>query len=181
MQKISTLFSICFVALFFSSMVYTSQEFEVEIGHFNLSPDDLLLQVGDKVVFNNLVYMEGGHTIVVDDGVNKVVSPAMAMGEQWAHEFKYAGKFTYSIREHPAVQGQATVFTEDGMNVATSDLRKEMVSYSLGYDFGENVVKKLENLDFQLFLAGLQHAHNDGPLSLMRTIWPLSSKIIAWR
>ncbi len=55
---------------------------------------------------------------------------------------------------------QDKIITSDDSAI-NLDLRKEQVSYSIGYDFGVNVVKRLDNLDLELFIAGLQHAYNN--------------------
>ncbi len=144
-----------------SPCIYAGKTIEVEIAHGHISPDHLLLQAGDIIIFKNMVHMEGGHSIGIDDATSIVKSPPMNKGEQWEYEFSHPGSFTFFVQEHPMIKGKATVFTAEKMKTAVSDLKTEMVSYSLGYDFGLQVVTKLDNLDLQLFIAGLQHAYND--------------------
>ncbi|HJL61609.1 MAG TPA: FKBP-type peptidyl-prolyl cis-trans isomerase [Pseudomonadales bacterium] len=160
MKELLPLISFVLLSILASS-AHGAQDYVIEIGHGHMSPDHLLLQTDDRIVFKNVVHMEGGHSVVVSNSENIASSPAMSKGEQWIYEFNDPGNFTFFLKEHPQVTAKATVFTENVMEVAINDLRKEMVSYSIGFDFGEKVVKKLDNLDLQLFLAGLQHAYND--------------------
>ncbi len=137
------------------------KDYIIEIGHGHMSPDHLLLEAEDRIVFKNVVHMEGGHSIVVSDEQQLASSPALEKDGQWVYQFNDPGSFTLTLKEHPVVTAKVTVFTEDVMKAAITDLRKEMVSYSIGFDFGEKVVKKLDNLDLKLFIAGMQHAYND--------------------
>ena len=157
---------VCCLFLLLSTYSFAAQQVEVEIGHGHLSPDHLLLKVGDKVLFNNTVAMDGGHSIGITYEEKTTYSPALEKNDHWVYEFARPGVFDFFLLEHPRIRGKVTIFAEDKMGSAVSDLRKEMVSYSIGFNFGEKVVKKLDNLDLLLFVAGLKHAYNDEPSKL---------------
>jgi plastocyanin len=79
----------------------------IAVGHNRLTPNQLTVEAGTTVTFENQDAMPGGHTIVADDG--SFQSPALAKGQTWSHKFDEAGTYPFSIKEHPSAKGSVTV------------------------------------------------------------------------
>ncbi|MBT4518955.1 MAG: hypothetical protein HOC23_03025, partial [Halieaceae bacterium] len=94
---------------FLASPLLGAKDYVIEIGHQHMSPDHLLLQTDDKILFKNTVHMEGGHSVAVSDSENIVTSPALKKNEQWTYEFKTPGNFVFTLKEHPGIEAKATV------------------------------------------------------------------------
>ena len=161
-MKNSLFYVVLSLSLFFSLSALAGKSVSVVFDGDGLNPAQLLLQTGDELVFKNRL-QEGmaGQTISISDAVQTIISPEIGRGSQWTYTVSGRGDFTFWVQGQPSAIGKATVFTKNLTEVSSSNLQKERASYSIGYDFGQQVVKKLDNLDLLLFVAGLQHAYND--------------------
>lgn len=140
-------------------------EVEVAVTDRTFDPDRIVLQVGDEARFKSASRTRGSHTIVIlDETGQKRTELDFAEGSS-SHLFDEPGNYHLIVRDLPSITGSVVVFPKEG---ATADLRREMVSYSIGYDLGQNVVKKLENLDLKLFNAGIEHAYSGQEPKLSR-------------
>ncbi len=119
-------------------------------------PAQIVLQAGDTVTFDGSQRAGGTHTLVIVREADESERTHSFVDGSGNVLFEEPGNYRLFIREFPSIGGSAVVFPRAG---ATADLRQEMVSYSIGYDLGQNVVKKLENLDLALFNAGIEHAY----------------------
>jgi FKBP-type peptidyl-prolyl cis-trans isomerase FklB len=147
------------------SVSLEAAEVEVVITDQSFDPDQLVLQAGDDVTFDSALRTQGAHTLViVREGDESTLAKQFENGS-WKHRFEEPGHYHLFVQEFPRVSARAVVFPRAG---ATADLRQEMVSYSIGYDLGRNVVKKLANLDLKLFSAGIEHAYTDQEPKLSR-------------
>ena len=79
----------------------------VTVGHGRLAPAEVTVAPGDKVTWNNVDQMPGGHSVVADDG--SFASPSLDKDEKWSHTFERTGRFLYHIGEHPDAKGNVTV------------------------------------------------------------------------
>ncbi len=79
----------------------------IQVSHNKLEPGEVKVQVGDTVVFHNLVEMPGGHTVVSDD--HKLSSPPLALDGKWSHTFDQAGTYGFFIKEHPGAKAKVVV------------------------------------------------------------------------
>ena len=155
----------CLLIISLFPVLLEAAEVSVTITHQGLHPDQLVLQAGDGVTFDSAVRKQGGYTVVIVDEAHELEVEHRVEDEPWSYRFKEAGRYHLFVKELPSVRARAVVFPEGG---ADSDLRKEMVSYSIGYDLGQNVVKQLENLNLKLFNAGIEHAYTDQEPRLSR-------------
>lgn len=130
----------------------------VVVADRTLHPDQIVLQAGESVQFDSELQARGDHTLVIVDEADQIVAEYPIASGSSSHRFENAGIYHFFVKEFPSIAGNAVVFPNTG---ATADLRQQMVSYSIGYDLGQNVVRKLENLDLKLFNAGIEHAYTD--------------------
>ena len=150
---------ICFLIVAVFPTVLDAAELGVVITDEGLEPNHIVLQVGDRVTFSAPPgHGSAGYTIVIVDRIGgKLVEQRVETGP-FSYQFEKSGRFHLFVKEVPSIQASAVVFAKGG---GDSELREEMVSYSIGYDLGLNVVRKLENLNLKLFTAGLEHAYRD--------------------
>ena len=165
-MRISLFIVIVIFPILFGQNLYAAKLTEIEVWPGSFKPEDLVLQTGEKVVFRVAGSGSGPHKIVINDGFETIASLSINKDKQTVFSFKQPGKYVFFLEKQESIRGQVTVFTEDKIKVSNTDLRKQKVSYSIGFDFGQQVVKKLDNLDLQLFIAGLQHAYNNEPSKL---------------
>lgn len=138
---------------------------EVIVSDRTLRPNRIVLQAGESIRFDIELRARGDHSLVISDEADRIVAEYPIASGSLSHRFERAGNYHFFVKEFPAIAGSAVVFPKSG---ATADLRQEMVSYSIGYDLGQNVVRKLANLDLQLFNAGIEHAYTDQEPKLSR-------------
>ena len=155
----------CFLSIPLFHVPLEAAEVSIEITSQGLRPDHVVLQTGDSVTFSSEVRRKGGHTLVIVDEADEVKGEHRIEGESWSHRFEESGNYEFILKERPSIRGRAVVFSEGG---TTSDLRQERVSYSIGYDLGQNIVRRLENLNLKLFNAGVEHAYRDQEPKLSR-------------
>ena len=155
----------CFSILTLLGAPLRAAEVSVEITSQGLRPDHVVLQAGDSVEFRSAVPEDGGHKVIIVDEGDELKGTHWIEGEPWSFRFGESGNYEFFLEEFPAVRGRAVVFSVGG---ADSDLRQEMVSYSIGYDLGQNVVKRLDNLNLELFNAGIEHAYREQEPKLSR-------------
>ena len=157
--------AICFVITALFSAPLEAAEVSVEITNQGLRPDHVVLQTGDSVKFSSAEQQGRGHSVVIVNEAGELEGEHRIEREPWSYRFKESGNYDFFVKDFPSIRGKAVVFSEGG---ADSDLRQESVSYSIGYDLGENVVKKLKNLDLTLFFAGIEHSYRDQEPRLSR-------------
>lgn len=148
-------FSCLILALFPVSL--EAAEVSVEITSQGLRPDHIVLRAGDSVKFSSPV-RENGHSVIIVSEMGELEVEHRIEAGSWSYRFKESGRYEFFAKELPSIRGKVLVFSRGG---GSSDLRQEMVSYSIGYDLGQHVVKQLENLDLKLFYAGIEHAYRD--------------------
>lgn len=88
-------------------LVASGEDQTVKIGHHDLSPAEISIQVGESVTFVNRVEMPGGHSVVADDG--SFASPQLDKDQSWSQLFETAGTFAYHVNEHPDNKGVINV------------------------------------------------------------------------
>jgi len=133
-------------------------EIAVDIGVERFSPARVVLRVGDSLSFMRAASQSGAATLVISSDTGTHDDVVAGQDGSWRHEFTLPGRYEVFVRERPSVRASIVVFSDQGMN---ADLRQEMVSYGLGYDMGRNLAEDVENLDLDLFKAGVEHAYND--------------------
>ena len=148
----------CFLIIHLLSASFRASEVSVEIANQGIRPEHVVLQAGDSVEFSSVVQKSRAQTLVIVDEANELKEEHPFGGGTWSYRFKEPGKFDYFLKEYPEIRGRAVVFSNGG---STSDLRHEMVSYSIGYDLGQNAATRLKNLDLELFMAGIEHAYRN--------------------
>lgn len=133
-------------------------EIAVDIGVERFSPARVVLRVGDSLSFTRATSQSGAATLVISSETEIQGDVTIAHDGVWRHEFTAPGRYEVFISERPSVRASVVVFSDEGMN---ADLGQEMVSYGLGYDMGRNLANDVENLDLDLFTAGIEHAYRD--------------------
>lgn len=140
-------------------------ETTVKLSESGFVPGTLVLQAGEAVSFSRVERNGSLLTVVIEGGIGGPGEGRAGANESWEYVFATAGRYRFFVKERPAIQGNAVVFPGTGVN---SDLRGEKVSYSIGYDFGRKMLSDLQNVDLELFVAGVEHAYSDQEPKLSR-------------
>ncbi len=141
-----------------ASAALGAAEVTVDFGAERFSPARVVLRVGDILKVTRAANQPVTATLAIrnDAGMQDEVAPETE--GSWQYEFTQPGRYEIFVREEPSVSTSIVVFSDQGLN---ADLRQEMVSYGLGYDMGRNLANDVENLDLDLFTAGITHAYRD--------------------
>ncbi len=161
MKRMKRRVAFLIVALFPVSL--GADELTLEITTIGIRPDHVVLQAGDSVRFQSSTQSELTLSIIGEASLPEREHRLEA--GSYRHRFDRPGSYEVLVKEIPGIRARAVVFSAAG---ESSDLRQEMVSYSIGYDLGQNVVKQLENLDLELFNAGIAHAYTGQEPKLSR-------------
>jgi plastocyanin len=86
--------------------VAASGTYNVAITDYMFSPSQLIIRVGDTVIWTNDGSM--GHTLTSDSG-NELNSPIIASGSTYSHTFNIAGTYNYHCSIHSSMIGQIIV------------------------------------------------------------------------
>src|SRR5271157_583147 len=79
---------------------------DIIISDYTFTPSQLIIGVGDTVVWTNNAPM--GHTVTSDSG-NELNSPTIASGSTYSHTFSFTGTYNYHCSIHPSMIGQIIV------------------------------------------------------------------------
>lgn len=142
------------MALFLSGA--EAAEVSIEVTGRGLRPDHVVLQTGDSVKFIPSIDVGIPPTVALVGEAKEIEVEHRIEGDSWTHHFGESGIFEILVREQPSVRGRAIVFSRGSVD---SDLRQERVSYSIGYDLGQTMARRVENLNLELFNAGIEHAY----------------------
>ena len=85
-------------AMFLTPALALAEEVRVEVGHGSFEPSEVSIDAGTTVVFENVVEMPGGHTIVIEE--LDAQSDALGSGETWSYTFEEAGTYHVHVKEH---------------------------------------------------------------------------------
>lgn len=78
----------------------------VSIAGFAFNPSDLVIGVGDTVVWTN---GDSAHHIIVSDSGSEISSENLAQGQMYSHTFTKAGTYEYHCSIHPSMKGKVVV------------------------------------------------------------------------
>src|SRR5689334_22645512 len=94
-------------------------QINVMIEHYQFSPADLSVHVGDTVTWTNMD--DAPHTVTTSSGPDKISSPTLNKGDTFSFTFTKTGVYAYYCAVHPDMKGSVNVEQGDSASGPTSD------------------------------------------------------------